>query len=77
MRATQAWGDATIKTLLGRLMRKGAVRSVREDGRQLYHPKVDRRAYLDDEVRQLADRLFDGDLAAFSRHLAEMAAGPG
>ena len=69
MKASQAWGDATIKTLLGRLMRKGAVRSVRDDGRVRYHAEVTREAYLEGEVQALADRLFAGDreaLATFS-----------
>jgi predicted transcriptional regulator len=62
------WGDATIKTLLGRLMQKKAVRSVREDGRLLYYPLITRDMYLAAEIQALADRLFDGDpqkLAAY------------
>ncbi|RZJ01575.1 MAG: BlaI/MecI/CopY family transcriptional regulator [Brevundimonas sp.] len=65
------WGDATIKTLLHRLMQKGAVKSVKEDGRQLYHPMIDRRTWLDDEIDLLIDRLFDGDRAALVAHLGE------
>ena len=60
VRAEQAWGDATIKTLLGRLMRKGAVRSERDDGRQRYHAAIERRDYLAGEVDALVVRLFDG-----------------
>jgi BlaI family penicillinase repressor len=50
-------------------MRRGAVRSVREDGRVRYHAAVTRDAYVEGEVQALADRLFAGDrqaLAAFS-----------
>jgi predicted transcriptional regulator len=68
VRTDKAWGDATIKTLLGRLMRKGAVRSERDDGRQRYHAGIDRRDYLAGEVDALVDRLFEGrreTLAAF------------
>jgi BlaI family transcriptional regulator, penicillinase repressor len=61
VKAKRDWGDATIKTLLGRLMQKKAVLSVREDGRLLYHPLVSRDAYVDREIQALADRLFDGD----------------
>ena len=60
VKAENAWGDATIKTLLGRLMRKGAVRSERDDGRQRYHAAIERRDYLDGEVDVLVARLFDG-----------------
>ena len=70
MKAAQPWGDATIKTLLNRLMHKGAVRSEREDGRQRYHPMIDRRTYVDGEIQMLVDRLFAGDREALIRHLA-------
>lgn len=64
VRAEQPWADATIKTLLHRLMQKGAVRSVKEDGRQRYHALIDRDAYVTGEVAALVDRLFGGDAAA-------------
>lgn len=60
MKVANAWGEATIKTLLHRLMQKGAVRSQKEDGRQRYHAVVDRQAYVEGEVQDLLDRLFDG-----------------
>lgn len=63
VKARRDWGDPTIKTLLGRLMQKKAVRSVREAGRLLYHPLLTREAYVDGEIQALADRLFDGDRA--------------
>ena len=53
VRSGQAWGDATIKTLLHRLMQK-------DDGRQRYHAVFDRQAYVEGEVQDLLDRLFDG-----------------
>ena len=56
----QPWADATIKTLLHRLMQKGAVRSQKEDGRQRYHPVIDRQTYVEGEVQDLLDRLFEG-----------------
>ena len=71
VKSVQPWGDATIKTLLNRLMHKGAVRSEREDGRQRYHALIDRRAYVDGEIQALTDRLFAGDRAALVRHLSE------
>jgi len=70
VKAKQAWGDATIKTLLNRLMHKGAVKSVREDGRQLYHPLITREAYIDGEIKDLADRLFAGGEAELVDYLA-------
>ncbi len=60
MKAGQPWADATIKTLLHRLIQKGAVRSQKEDGRQRYHAVIDRQTYIEGEVQDLLDRLFDG-----------------
>lgn len=71
VKAVQPWADATIKTLLNRLMHKGAVRSVKEDGRQRYHPAFDRNAWVAAEVDALIDRLFQGDRAALARLLGE------
>lgn len=71
VKADNAWGDATIKTLLGRLMRKGAVRSERDDGRQRYHAAIERRDYLDGEVDVLVARLFDGRREELKAFLAD------
>ena len=70
VKLAQSWGDATVKTLLGRLMRKAMIASKREDGRQLYHPMVTRTAYVDDQIQALADRLFDGKIEGLIAHLA-------
>lgn len=69
VKAVNAWGDATIKTLLHRLMQKGAVKSVKEDGRQRYHALLDRETYVASEVGALVDRLFDGDSKALAGFL--------
>lgn len=71
VKAEQPWGDATVKTLLGRLMRKGAVRSERTDGRQRYVAELDRTAYLDGQVDALVERLFDGDRDRLREFLGE------
>ncbi len=60
VRAGQPRAHATIKTLLHRLMQKGAVRSQKDDGRLRYHAVIDRQAYVEGEVQDLLDRLFDG-----------------
>jgi predicted transcriptional regulator len=75
VRRGSAWGDATIKTLLNRLMRKGAVRSEREDGRQRYHAALSRDDYIAGEVGALLERLFDGRPDALIDHLTARHAG--
>ena len=63
VKAVHPWGGATIKTLLGRLMHKKAVKSVREDGVLRYRVLIERSAYVESEVGALIDRLFGGDAA--------------
>ncbi|MGA0599514.1 BlaI/MecI/CopY family transcriptional regulator [Caulobacter sp. KR2-114] len=70
VKARRDWGEATIKTLLGRLMQKKIVRSAKTDGVLRYHPLIDRQAYVASEVDQLVARLFDGDRAALATFLA-------
>ena len=69
VKARQAWGDATVKTLLGRLMRKGAIRSEKAEGRQRYSAALSRDDYVDSEVRALVERLFEGRPAGLLEHL--------
>ncbi|HXU99665.1 MAG TPA: BlaI/MecI/CopY family transcriptional regulator [Caulobacteraceae bacterium] len=71
VKARRDWADATIKTLLGRLMQKKAVRSRRDDGRLTYEPLVTLDAYVAAEARRLADRIFDGDPARLAEFLIE------
>jgi predicted transcriptional regulator len=64
------WGEATIKTLLGRLMQKKFIRSAQEDGRILYYPELSRKSYVDGEVDALVARLFEGDRNKLSEYLS-------
>ncbi|WP_379550713.1 BlaI/MecI/CopY family transcriptional regulator [Erythrobacter sp. W53] len=65
------WSIATVKTLLSRLVAKGAL-TTEPDGRKfLYHPLIERADYVDGESRRLVDRLFGGKAASLFAHLAE------
>ena len=61
----QGWSEATVKSLINRLLTKGAIEAEKAGRRYLYRPQVDRLAYLSQESRGLLDRLFDGRLAGF------------
>lgn len=61
VRRQQDWGDATIKTLLNRLMRKGAIRPDRTGDLTVYVPSLSQADYVQDEVQDLVDRVFGGD----------------
>ncbi len=68
------WHEKTIKTLLGRLLRKGALTHTREGQHYLYSPALSRGNYVTAVSRSLVQRLFDGRVAPlvahFSRHEA-------
>jgi predicted transcriptional regulator len=66
VKAARPWGEATIKTLLGRLMQKQLVRSERVEGLLLYRPLIERDAYVEAEIRDLARRLFGDNVAALA-----------
>ncbi|UDF05130.1 BlaI/MecI/CopY family transcriptional regulator [Asticcacaulis sp. AND118] len=65
------WGDATIKTLIARLIHKQALRSQREDGTLRYHPLITRDAYVAHEIDNLINRTFASDRKAFRRFIDE------
>lgn len=66
------WQETTVKTLLNRLLKKGAVRAEKDGRRYLYSPSLTREQWLDNESTGFLDRLFDGRVAPlvahFSRH---------
>ena len=65
------WSLATIKTMLSRLVAKGALKH-REDGRRfLYSPAIKREAYVGHESRRFVDKLFGGRLSPLVARLAE------
>ena len=67
----QDWQEATIKTLLNRLLNKGAIAAERDGRRYLYSPLLKREAWMLEESRGLLDRLFDGRVAPLVAHFSE------
>jgi BlaI family penicillinase repressor len=69
--AAHEWQEATVKTLLGRLLNKRAV-SVQRDGRRyLYSAAFTREDWLQSESREFVDRRFGGRLAPLVAHFSE------
>ena len=66
----QDWGEATVKTLINRLLKKKAMASERVRGRALYRPLVSREEYVTGESQGLLDRLFGGQIAPLVAHYA-------
>ena len=59
----QSWQPATVKTLLNRLLNKGAVTASRDGRRYWYSPRLRREDWLAEQSTGLVDRLFGGSLA--------------
>jgi len=67
----QGWTEATVKTLINRLLKKKALAATRDGRRFLYRPLVARAAYVQAESQGLLNRLFDGRLAPMVSHLSQ------
>ncbi len=65
------WAEATVKTLLNRLLNKGAISAMKEGRRYLYAPQVAREAWLLEESSSLLERLFDGRVAPLVAHFSQ------
>ena len=69
--AGQGWTEATVKTLINRLLKKGAIAATRDGRRYLYRPLLGRADYVAAESQGFLDRLFDGSLAPLVSHLSQ------
>lgn len=70
---TQArqWQEPTVKTLLNRLLNKGAIAARKEGRRYHYSPVLKREEWLLRESKSLLDRLFGGRVAPLVAHFSE------
>ena len=67
----QHWQEATIKTLLNRLLNKGAIRAEKNGRRYSYSPVLQRQDWVHAQSRSLLDRLFDGRVAPLVAHFSD------
>ncbi|SDZ25516.1 Predicted transcriptional regulator [Lysobacter sp. yr284] len=67
----QSWQEATVKTLLNRLLNKGAIRAEKDGRRYLYAPVLTREDWLLDESQGLLQRLFGGRVAPLVAHFSQ------
>ena len=66
-----SWHPKTIKTLLGRLVRKGALRYKEEGNRYLYRPVFPRERYVEEASKSFLDRVFGGKATPMLVHFVE------
>lgn len=67
----QGWTEATVKTLLNRLLSKGAIAAARDGRRYLYTPVLKREAHVSAESESLVERLFGGSVSSLVTHFSE------
>ncbi|WP_363798675.1 BlaI/MecI/CopY family transcriptional regulator [Lysobacter firmicutimachus] len=67
----QSWQEATVKTLLNRLLNKGAIRAEKDGRRYLYAPLLKREEWVMEESQGLLERLFGGRVAPLVAHFSE------
>jgi BlaI family penicillinase repressor len=69
--AANGWTLATVKTLLSRLLAKGAIKAETEGRRFRYRPAVNREAVAGRQAGKLVERLFGGRISPLVAQLAE------
>ena len=65
------WAEATVKTLLNRLLNKNAIEARKEGRRYLYSPVLAREAWIGQQSESMLDRLFGGRVAPLVAHFSE------
>ena len=65
------WHLRTVKTMLGRLTRKGAITYQKDKKAYLYSPVIERKNYIQHISRRLVQRLFKGDNSLALTHFVE------
>lgn len=65
------WQEATVKTLLNRLLKKGAISATQEGRRYRYSAVLAQDDYVLEESRGLLDRLFEGRVAPLVAHFSQ------
>lgn len=71
--AGEDWHARTIKTMLNRLLKKGALAADAEGNRYVYRAAVKREACVRAESRTFLHRVFGGDAMLAMVHLAQQA----
>jgi BlaI family transcriptional regulator, penicillinase repressor len=68
LRATHDWNHSTIRTLLARLVEKGALAYDVQGSRYVYRAAVSRQQCVRREGRSFLEKVFGGDVAALVAH---------
>jgi BlaI family penicillinase repressor len=63
------WAYTTVKTILARLVEKGALHEEKHGKTSVYEPLVTREAARKTAVRSLLDKAFDGTFGSLVQHM--------
>ena len=63
LNSRKSWHDKTVKTLLGRLVKKGVLGFEKQQRQYLYYPLIAREDYTKKETTNFVSRLFKGKIA--------------
>jgi BlaI family penicillinase repressor len=69
--ASRDWSHRTVRTLLGRLVEKGALAAADDGNRYLFRPLVSRQKCIRAESRSFLKKVFAGDAAELLVHFAQ------
>lgn len=67
----QQWQEATVKTLLNRLLKKGALRADKDGRRYLYTAVLQRDQWVSSQSTGMLERLFGGRVAPLVAHFGK------
>lgn len=65
------WKHRTIRTLISRLMKKGALRGEKDSKRYLFYPRVKHDECVREESRSFLQRVFDGQASPLLAQLVK------
>jgi BlaI family penicillinase repressor len=65
------WSHRTVRTLLNRLVKKGAIRAEMLEGRNIYRAKVPQSQCVRQESRSFLNKVFNGDAAQMLVHFVQ------
>jgi BlaI family penicillinase repressor len=74
LRATHDWNHSTIRTLLARLVEKGALDYEVDGPRYIYRAALSRKQCVRQKGRSFVDKVFRGDVGALLMHFVQDAA---
>lgn len=67
----QSWQEATVKTMLNRLLKKGALAASKDGRRYLYSAVLKREQWVNAESTGMLERLFGGRVAPLVAHFGK------